>query len=54
LIARDGTHPSNPKEHSNNFSQQSLSASGYTLRNYMTLQTYAAIIDKVFPPLAEE
>jgi hypothetical protein len=54
LIARDGTHPSNPQEFANNFSQQALSSSGYTLRNYMTLQTYAAVIDHVFQPLAKE
>jgi len=54
LIARDGTHPSNPKEHSNNFSRESLSASGYTLRNYMTLWTYGEVIDKVFRPAAKE
>jgi hypothetical protein len=50
LIARDGTHPSNPKEFFNNFSQQALSSNGYTLRNYLTLRTYAAVIDKVFQP----
>ena len=54
LICRDGTHPSNPKEFSNNFSQQSLNSNGYTLRNYMTLQTYAAVIEKVFQPPAKE
>jgi hypothetical protein len=54
LICRDGTHPSNPKEFSNNFSQQSLNSNGYTLRNYMTLETYAAVIEKVLPAPAKE
>jgi len=54
LISRDGTHPSNPKEFFNNFSPEALNANGYTLRNYMTLETYADVIRDVFQPSGEK
>jgi hypothetical protein len=50
LIARDGVHPSYPKKHQNDFSEESLRNSGYTLRNYLTLLKYAEVIDLVLKP----
>jgi len=50
LISGDGTHPSNPKEYVNDFSQQALDSNGYGLRNYMTLRMYAEVIQKVLQP----
>jgi hypothetical protein len=50
LISRDGTHPSNPKGYVNDFSEEALRASGYTLRNYMTLRQYHEVITKVLRP----
>ncbi len=50
LISGDGTHPSNPKEFQNDFSEEALSSNGYNLRNYMTLRAYAAVISKVLQP----
>ena len=34
----DGVHPSYPKEYQNDFSEEGLKNSGYTLRNYVTLK----------------
>lgn len=34
----DELHPSYPKAHQNNFSEESLKQSGYTLRNYLALK----------------
>jgi lysophospholipase L1-like esterase len=48
LMARDGLHPSNPSQFSNDFSTTSLNSSGYGLRNYLTLRSYADLIAKVF------
>jgi hypothetical protein len=53
LVSRDGTHPSNPKEFVQNFSDEALSSNGYTLRDYMTLRKYYQIITKVLKPKAE-
>jgi hypothetical protein len=53
LISRDGTHPSNPREYVGDFSERALSASGYNLRNYMTLRMYARIISGVLRPGAK-
>ena len=39
----DSLHPSYPEGHQNNFSEESLKLSGYTLRNYLTLKMFAAI-----------
>ena len=47
LISGDGTHPSNPKEYTNDFSEKALSTNGYVLRDYMTLRKYHEVITKV-------
>jgi len=47
LLARDGVHPSNPSKWSNDFSSESLKHNGYTLRNYLTLISYAEIIERI-------
>ena len=47
LISRDGTHPSNPKDFMNDFSEEALNKNGYTLRNYLTLRKYYEVITKV-------
>jgi len=47
LIARDGIHPSNPKQYVNDFSEEALRSNGYTLRNYLTLRKYYEVIVKV-------
>jgi hypothetical protein len=48
LISGDGTHPSNPKQWVNDFSEEALSNNGFGLRNYMTIRMYAQVITKVF------
>ena len=52
LIARDGVHPSNPKEFANDYSEKALATSGYGLRNFLTLTAYAEVIEWVLqtPP----
>jgi hypothetical protein len=52
LIARDGVHPSAPKQYENDFSDAALSHHGYALRNVLTLRTYAAVIREVLRPTA--
>jgi GDSL-like Lipase/Acylhydrolase family len=47
LIARDGVHPSYPSKFANDFSADGLKSSGYTLRNYVCLVSYADVIGKV-------
>src|SRR5579883_1535203 len=47
LIARDGVHPSNPKAFSGDYSEEGLRSSGFVLRNYVSLQAYAAVIRSV-------
>ena len=47
LVSGDGTHPSNPKEYQNDFSEKALSTNGYNLRNYMTLRKYHEVMTKV-------
>lgn len=37
LISRDGVHPSYPKRFQNDYSDEGLRSSGYTLRNFLTL-----------------
>ena len=49
LIARDGVHPSNPREYQN-YSKESLRNNGYQLRNALTLLTYAEVIQEVLKP----
>jgi hypothetical protein len=39
-------HPSAPKKYAGDFSDEALSASGYNLRTYLTLITYAEVIGK--------
>ena len=50
LISRDGVHPSNPQSFSNDFSEGALSSSGFGLRNYLTMMTYADVIKAVLQP----
>jgi hypothetical protein len=50
LISGDGTHPSNPKQYVNDFSEEALSSNGYNLRDYMTLRKYYEVITKVLKP----
>jgi hypothetical protein len=47
LIARDGVHPSNPKQFAGDYSDEALRSNGYGLRNFLTLMTYAEVIEKV-------
>lgn len=47
LISGDGVHPSNPKQYKKDFSEEGLRSSGYTLRNYLTMRAYAAVIRHV-------
>jgi len=49
LISRDGVHPSNPKEH-NRLTEEALRCNGYLLRNYLTLETYAAVVKSILAP----
>ncbi len=46
LIARDGVHPSNPRKYQD-YSEESLRSNGYVLRNYLTLRSYAEVIERV-------
>jgi len=46
LIARDGVHPSNPRDFQD-YSDASLDRNGYALRNALTLTAYAAVIENV-------
>ena len=48
IISRDGTHPSNPEMYRNDWGQEALSASGYGLRDYMTIRKFAEVIRKVY------
>jgi lysophospholipase L1-like esterase len=48
LIARDGVHPSNPSRYVNDFSEEALRTNGFSLRNYVTLRSYAEVIEQVF------
>ena len=48
LISRDGVHPSNPKAYAGDYSMEGLRNNGYALRNYLTLVTYAQVIERVF------
>ena len=46
-IARDGVHPSNPKKWEGDYSEEALKNNGFALRNYVTLLSYAEVIQKV-------
>jgi formylglycine-generating enzyme required for sulfatase activity/lysophospholipase L1-like esterase len=48
LIARDGVHPSNPKDHQD-YAEESLNRNGYALRNYLTVLAYADVIRQALP-----
>lgn len=50
LISRDGVHPSAPKAFSGDFSEEALRTHGFGLRDYLTLLSYAAVIEKVLEP----
>ena len=47
LIARDGVHPSNPKQYANDFSDEGLNHNGFALRNFLTMTAYAGVIEQV-------
>jgi len=47
LIARDGVHPSNPKQFANIYSEAALRENGFILRNYLTVLAYANLINGV-------
>jgi len=49
LIARDGVHPSNPRQFGD-YSDASLRQNGFALRNYVTVLAYAAVIENVLQP----
>jgi lysophospholipase L1-like esterase len=44
LLARDGVHPSNPKECCDDYSEEGLKCCGYSLRNYLVLMKYADVL----------
>ncbi|MDH4238241.1 MAG: right-handed parallel beta-helix repeat-containing protein [Phycisphaerae bacterium] len=44
LLARDGVHPSNPKECCDDYSEEGLKCCGYSLRNYLVLMKYAEVL----------
>jgi hypothetical protein len=50
LIARDGVHPSAPKQYADDYSDAALSHHGYALRNVVTLRAYAEVIRQVLQP----
>jgi lysophospholipase L1-like esterase len=49
LLARDGVHPSNPKNFQD-YSEAALRSNGYYLRNSLSLLTYAEVIRQVLEP----
>ncbi len=50
LIARDGVHPSNPKQFQADYSPDALNSNGFSLRNYLVLMKYAEVIEQVLKP----
>jgi lysophospholipase L1-like esterase len=50
LLARDGVHPSHPKEYQGDYSEEALKCCGYSLRNYLVLMKYAEVVEAVFTP----
>lgn len=46
LIARDGVHPSNPKQWQGDYSEEGLRHNGFILRNYVVLRSYADVVRK--------
>jgi hypothetical protein len=53
LISRDGVHPSYPSKYQDH-SDDSLKHNGYALRSAVTLEAYAAVIEKVLQKGKEE
>lgn len=47
LIARDGVHPSNPRDFQS-YSDADLARNGFALRNVLTLKAYADVVRNVF------
>ncbi len=47
LIARDGVHPSNPKQYQADYSKKALITNGFSLRNYLVLEKYAEVVRTV-------
>jgi GDSL-like Lipase/Acylhydrolase family len=47
LIARDGVHPSLPKQFANDYSDEALNNCGYSLRNFLVLMKYADVIERI-------
>ena len=47
LLARDGVHPSHPKQYRGDYSEKALSSCGFSLRNYMALMKYAELLKKL-------
>ncbi|MBD3184676.1 hypothetical protein GF312_20515 [Candidatus Poribacteria bacterium] len=54
LLARDGTHPSHPKEHQDDYSEEGLNNCGFSLRNYMVLMKYNKVIKSVLRPPVQD
>ncbi|HUU92407.1 MAG TPA: hypothetical protein VM238_14510 [Phycisphaerae bacterium] len=50
LVARDGVHPSNPKQWQGDYSEEGLKHNGLVLRNHVVLHAYADVIRKVLKP----
>jgi len=49
LLSRDGVHPSFPKRSQDDYSDEGLRSSGYTLRNYLTLLRYSEVLEALQP-----
>ena len=47
ILVPDGLHPSYPKNHQRDWTEEGLAHSGYTLRNYLTLRKWHEIYTKV-------
>ena len=47
LISGDGEHPSRPKAFANDYSEEALKTSGYNLRTYLVLLSYADVLTQV-------
>jgi hypothetical protein len=54
LLARDGVHPSHPKEYQDDYSEEALARCGYSLRNYLVLMGYAAVIKTLGMAVSED
>ncbi|MHC4401740.1 MAG: SGNH/GDSL hydrolase family protein [Planctomycetota bacterium] len=50
LLSRDGVHPSAPAKYRLDFSEESLSSSGYNLRTHLALMIYADVLESVLKP----